>query len=416
MPESLFREAVLAHRMKPRQPALLSRPISAWLLVAFSSATIATLWIFATSFEFARKDSVGGHLVPRAGWARVTASRNAVITRCNVANGEEVQAGDVLLELSSGHGDGGGVPVGQKLLIDIRERKRTLEARIDAARSEYEHNRRDHKVQTRSLDDQEKRLTDELSSHRRRVAMANRRVVQARVLTQRGVLSESDVMALVDELESRKSVLASKGRELEQLRAQRLARLNLAGGADASWVAAQAVLADQLHALSMEETRIRLDLQATVLAPRSGMVSSLRVDAGDWIEIGDAILDIVPQDAELIARLFVASRAVGQVTEGQEVRVYLDAFPYERHGAQAGRVSRVSETTVGLEGRASDAGWRHDQADFQIDVEFPDGFTLAPADLQSVRPGMSLTADIVHGYGTLLDWFLDPIRRARTRL
>ena len=377
---------------------------------------IAMLGIFATTFQFARKDSAAGHLVPKAGWSRVTASRNAVVARCKIANGQQVEAGDVLLELSSGYGVGGGIPVGQKLLMDLAERKRTLNTRIDAGRAAYEHNRQDHEVQTKSLDNQEARLTEELEAHRRRVAMANRRLLLARTLMRRGVLSESDVMALVDELEARKGTLASKGRELERLQAQRFARLHSAGGTDASWAAAQAALVDELHALSMEETRIRSDLLATVLAPRSGRVSSLRVDVGDWIEVGDVIVDIIPQDVELIARLFVASRAVGQVTEGQEVRVYLDAFPYERHGAQAGRVFRVSETTVGVERGLSSLGSRHDQAEFQIDVEFPDGLTLAPADMRSVRPGMSLTADIVHGYGTLQDWFLDPIRRARKRL
>ena len=78
-------------------------------------------------------------------------------------------------------------------------------------------------------------------------------------------------------------------------------------------------------------------------------------------------------------------------------------------------MSRVSETTVDVEhgGRSAGVG---NEARFQIDVEFPDGFSLAPDQLRSVRPGMSITADIVHGHGTLLDWFLDPIRRARTRL
>lgn len=416
MPESLFREAVLAHRAKPRQPALLSKPISAWLLVAFSIGTIALLAIFATAFEFARKDTVAGHLVPRAGWSRVTASRNAVVTQCNVENGQRVEAGEVLLELSSGHGVGNGVPVGQRLLTDIAERKRALSTRIDAEKAVYEHRQQDHRLQIKSLDDQEARLIEDMGAHRRRVAIANRRLVQARVLLRRGGLSESDVITLADDLESRKSTLALKGRELEQLQAQRFTRLHLMGEAEASWTATQAALADQLHTLSMEDTRVRSDLQVHVLAPKNGRVSSLRIEVGDWIEVGDVIVDVIPEDAELIARLSVSSRAVGRVAEGQEVRVYLDSFPYERHGVQAGRVSRVSETTVGVKRGSSDLTWRNDQAEFQIDVEFPDGFTLAPAEMRALRPGMSLTADIVHGYGTLLDWFLDPIRRAQIRL
>lgn len=182
----------------------------------FSSATITVLATFAAAFEFARKDSVAGHLVPKTGWSRVTASRNAVVRVCNVVNGQQVEAGDVLLELSSGHGVGSGMPVGRKLLSDIAKRKRTLATRIQAGKAAYEQDRQNHEVQAKSLEDQEGRLTEELQAHRRRVAVANQRLLQARTLMRQRVLSESDGMALVDELEARKGNLASKGRELER--------------------------------------------------------------------------------------------------------------------------------------------------------------------------------------------------------
>lgn len=129
---------------------------------------------------------------------------------------------------------------------------------------------------------------------------------------------------------------------------------------------------------------------------------------------GDALLDILPSEVDLKARLFVDSGAMALVDVGQEVRVYLDAFPYERHGAHAGRVSSISETTLGPGTRGN--AERVSGEFFRIEVEFPDGFNLSPALRQSLRPGMTVSADLVHHYGTLIDWLLEPLQGAVSRL
>ena len=159
----------------------------------------------------------------------------------------------------------------------------------------------------------------------------------------------------------------------------------------------------------MEDARIRVRDATHVLAPRSGRVASVRLSEGDWVRPGDALLDILPIDVDLKARLLVRSSSMGLVEIGQEVRVYLDAFPYERHGAQAGRVASISETTLGTGGYG-------DEGFFRIDVEFPHGFNLSAAQRQSLRPGMTVSADLVRDYGTLLDWLLEPMRGAASRL
>ena len=113
-------------------------------------------------------------------------------------------------------------------------------------------------------------------------------------------------------------------------------------------------------------------------------------------------------------RLLAPSAAMGFIEPGQEVRVYLDALPYERHGAQFARVLSVSETSLDPE----EAQWNPIQggAIYRIDVEFPDGLTLPPGQSHALRPGMSLTADLVREYGTLVDWMLEPLRRTARRL
>ena len=55
-------------------------------------------------------------------------------------------------------------------------------------------------------------------------------------------------------------------------------------------------------------------------------------------------------------------------------------------------------------------------AHYRVDVEFPRGFALTPAQAQALRPGMTVTADLVRDYGTLVDWILEPLQGAARRL
>ena len=99
----LFRDAALARFSSSAwQPALLSKPVSGYLLAA--CATLAGLGLvgFANTFEFARKEQVQGYLTPASGWTRLKAKSFGVVHRRFVAPGDSVQLGDVLLEVSSG--------------------------------------------------------------------------------------------------------------------------------------------------------------------------------------------------------------------------------------------------------------------------------------------------------------------------
>ena len=138
-------------------------------------------------------------------------------------------------------------------------------------------------------------------------------------------------------------MVASKRREVAELRAaldSQLAQREL------EREETRTTVVEQILGLAMDKSRIQARDSGNVLAPRTGRVASVRAEEGDWVQPGDALLDVVPDDYELKGRLFASSSAMGAIRVGQEVRVYLDAFPYERHGAQTGRVLALSETTL----------------------------------------------------------------------
>lgn len=410
---SLFRDEVFSRfQASFWQPPLLSRPVSGLLLSSFAAIAAAGLVAFAVSFSFARKEQATGHLVPVAGWSRVSARSFAVVRRRHVETGDRVETGDVLYEFASGAGLRRGMSVERKLLQDVEGRRDALNARLAAIDAQFD-NDRDLQEKERAAGVQQLQyLESEIASLEARLDISMRQHRDGLKLKMSGALADADLLDLADRAESRSALLAVAQRELVQIRSghemrqQQYARLAL------DREESRAIVVEQLYALAMEEAHVRDSTH--VLAPRSGRVASVRVGVGDWVRPGDALLDILPIDIGLKARLFVRSSAIGLLDIGQEVRVYLDAFPYERHGAHAGRVFHVSETTLGP-GAQGDTD-RATGEFFRIEVEFPDGFNLSPAQRRSLRPGMTVSADLVRDYGTLLDWLLEPLRGAASRL
>ncbi len=411
----LFRdEALDRFRGSTWQPPLLSRPVSAWAMAALALIAATALFSFAATFEFARKEQVRGYLTPAGGWSRVSAKSFGVI-RSRLANpGDEVRTGDVLLEISPGDGVRQALTVQDRLLEEIQGRRAALEERIRLISREY-----DQETALLRLSDEADRremqqLDQEMALAEARAATSRQQYLVGLQLKDSGALAPAETERLEDELQSRRLALSERRRTADRLRASiasnaaRLARLGINRDLDT------AAIREQAHALAMEESRIRSEGAHRVLAPRDGTVVSVRVDAGDGVQPGQALLDIVPPGSVLHGRLFVPSAAMGFVEPGLEVRVYLDAFPYERYGAQSARVSSISATALdhGEEPVARTQAGAH----YRVDVEFPAGFTLSSEQARALRPGMTVTADLVRDYGTLVDWIMEPLQGAARRL
>ena len=327
--------------------------------------------------------------------------------------GDSVTAGDVLYELASGSGLDAGQPLEDQLLADLRERRSALRAELEAMNARFENESALLASTSLANGNEIRQLRIETQALAMRLVIAEGQRDKSLTLVETGALAESDAMVLEDRVAARRAALASKQQVLERVQSSLetwpLQRQRLASERKEQ----RAAILERIHALGMEESRLLASGDGRILAPRSGRIASIRIRNGEWTRPGQRLLDILPNDAELEARLFASGSAIGAITVGQTVRVYLDAFPYERHGAQTGRVRSISETTL-TPAEASAQG--APAGAFRIDVEFPDGFDLTVGQRRALRPGMTVRSDFVGGHGTLIDWLFDPLRSAAERI
>lgn len=368
---------------------------------------------FATSFEFAHKETAAGHLEPAAGWARVTSVGGGAVSGRFVDPGDTVAKGDVLFVIAPETGVARSRTVEREMLEQLRGARDLLEERMRLLDEQHRLDRALHTRQHQADEEALARLRTQVDREQSRLATAVRRHRDGGRLLAAGSLAEADVHALADQLNAQAVAVSEREEQAAQVRLRLATADERLRQLDVNVEAQQLALSGRIQEIAIEEAQLRAREESRVLAPRAGVVASVRVRAGDQVRAGEALLDILPAEGPLRARLLVPPSAMGFVAVGQEVRVYLDAFPQARHGAQVGEVSAISETASPVADVRAGAPVG---PVFRVQVRFPNGFDLPEEQYQALRPGMTLTADVIRDRGTLLDWLVEPLHGTAARI
>src|SRR5262249_36176826 len=146
--------------------------------------------------------------------------------------------------------------------------------------------------------------------------------------------------------------------------------------------------------LSAEAARDRADLDLSythIVAPDNGVVSRKTVEIGQYVQAGQALLDVVPlDDVWVIANL--KETEIRDVTPGDKVEIEVDAYPGRKF---AGHVTSLSPATgarfslLPPDNATGNFTKVVQRIPVRIDV---DG---RPDPAHPLRPGMSVTATVV---------------------
>ncbi len=103
-------------------------------------------------------------------------------------------------------------------------------------------------------------------------------------------------------------------------------------------------------AMSFVEQLKKADLvlaNQSIRAPVSGVVQSLAVvNIGQHVNVGEKLMEIVPDDAPLVVQCYVLNADIGFVKIGQPATIKVDTFPFTRYGTISGHVVQVGADAV----------------------------------------------------------------------
>jgi membrane fusion protein len=403
-PQSLFRQEVLAAQSDTASgPALNIRPISAPKLTAFFALLAASVIAVLVLGSYTKKERVQGLLQPESGVAAIVPPEAGIVKRVLVKEGQAVQAGDVLAELSN------------ERFSDAGNTQALLETNLEGQRNQVL-GQADNQAQAQaaalaSLDQRiaqgqrdQVTLGEEMRLQEQQIASAKKLLDQFRPLLDDKIISDL-------QFEQQRQTLLDQTARLQTLKRQKsAAEAELAQARDerqrlsAQHKVERASLDRDLLNLQQEKLQRRSSRVTLLKAPFAGVVSGLLATPGQSVSAGSVLASVVPADTHLQAVLYVPSTAMGFIKAGQRVRVSYDAFPYQRFGQYGGTVSSVSQTDVPVQTSGADR-----RAVFLVRVALDSTEVKAYGTEIALRPGHTLTADIEIDRRRLYRWMLDPL-------
>ena len=184
------------------------------------------------------------------------------------------------------------------------------------------------------------------------------------------------------------------------------------------------VKAEQKSA-GMAQDAIKAERRAKLqdlVAPVDGVVQQLAVHTvGGVVTPAQALAVVVPQDSHLEIEATLSNDDVGFVHAGQEVEIKVHTFNFTRYGLLHGRVLGVSTDSIAREGgdarpRAENASEKDPQQQGQ-DLVYAVRISLDQHQMQDgdkkvdLGPGMAVTAEVKTGSRRIIGYLLSPLAR-----
>ena len=408
---NLFRPEVLESRRASWVGEIqLIQPLSLTVLTGAVVAAALTLGAFLAFGEYTRKVRVSGLLVPDRGVIRLVAPQEAQVLERRVSEGERVRAGEVLFVLSLDRAAASG-----DTEAAVQRSLAAREASLDKAALQQQslHDSQSTALLRRLADMQREQaaLDAEMALAMQRVALAEQSRARTESLRNDNFVSNAQVQAKTEELlglqAQRQALERQRGahaRDMAALEAQRR-DLPLENARKLGEIERERAELAQRGAES--ESRRSL----VVRAPQDGVVSGVIAQPGQTVTPGVALASLVPQDAKLQAHLYAPSSAVGFLKAEQSVLLRYDAFPYQKYGAQAGRIEQVSLAPLSaseLAGLALPSVTAREPM-YRIAVTLSRQDIPAGADVRPLVPGMQLEADVPIERRRLVEWLFAPV-------
>jgi hemolysin D len=156
----------------------------------------------------------------------------------------------------------------------------------------------------------------------------------------------------------------------------------------------------QLQALNLQlEQRI-------VRSPVTGTIFEFPIKKPKaFLQTGQLIAQIAPQNAPLIVRAQVPSSNSGFLKVGQPVKLKFDAYPFQDYGVVSGRLQWLSPDSKVVEAN----GIQSEVFDLEVTLDRP--FIQTPTKKILLSPGQAVTAEVIVRQRRIIDFLLDPFRK-----
>jgi adhesin transport system membrane fusion protein len=240
--------------------------------------------------------------------------------------------------------------------------------------------------------------------------LANQELRMSEPLVSVGVISEVEILRLKrsvndlkGEMEATKLAIPRIRSSLSEVR-QKITdvKLRFQSEAASQLSEVQAELARTQATSTSAEDRVS---RTQVRAPVKGKINRLMINTvGGVIQPGEDLVEIVPVEDSLLIEAHIRPSDIAFLRPGQSAMAKFTAYDFSIYGGLPAKLERISADTITNE---------EDESFYLIYLRTNQNYIESNKGELEIIPGMTVTADILTGKKTVLDYLLKPILKAR---
>lgn len=390
-------------------------PTARWTgRIIMAMTVVVLIWAIAGRIDIIVNAS--GKVIPSGRVKTIASVEVASVRAIHVTEGQQIKAGDLLVELdasvSEAEGSKAAVDLGEAVLqaararsmitaietskvpalppLAVLERPERLKIPPDKWREEQLHLEgmyRDYLAKLRRLD-------GEIARYEQAMPLVTERATDFKEL-----LKDRDVPQHV-------------WSQQEQARVELLGQLSAARNQRSALIAeTRRIALDQLSDASKiiatsRQDMLRSDAHSKLMrltASVDGTVQQLTVHTvGGVVPAAQALMQIVPADNSVEIEAFLENRDVGFVHEGQAAAIKIDTFEYSKYGTVPAVVAQVSRDAIDDEKKGPVYAAR---------VHPVKSALMVDGQLRKLSPGMAVNIEIKTGERRIIEYLLSPLIR-----
>lgn len=420
-------------------------PLAGWMLRLILALLVAMLaWAVLGRLDIVAV--ADGKLVPSSYLKIVQPAEQGIVKEILVKEGQRVRAGEVLIRMDSvltaadvqsirAEYDDRRLALRR---VDAQLAGRPLVRRRDDPPALYERVAAQHAANVQAYENALAQERSQLDKARFDLSAAEQTKVKLEQVLPHYVEQEKAYEKLTSDGFSGRILYTDKRRERiekeQDLRAQEFIIGSSRALIEQSQRKIAQITADYRRQLQAERVAVAADVQKAqqelakhehrqglleLRAPAGGTVKDLATHtAGTVAAPGTILMTLVPEDETLVAEVWIGNDDVGFVRAGQEVKLKLASFQFQKYGMIEGKVLRVSPdaTEAPSPNTRSDALTGRDRPlgplAYRAIVELASRQLGADGARYALAPGMQVAAEIHLGTRSVLEYVLSPVQKA----
>ncbi len=341
----MFRKEALENRkMRWRGRAILLPGVPLWLIIMFCVCFLAAFLTFVIDGTYMRRVNVSGEITTWPRPVNIYSNVQGFIVKSYVTEGQKIKKGDPVYLIDVSRSTHSGV-VSDNQRNDIEQQITRVENIIAGLQESKNATLKTLEKQKQQYSEALKFSTDVIRRAEEGVKLMKENMENYRRYQARGLITK-------DQLTNHVTLYYQQQNDLLGLRSQSEQNALQVTSLE-SEIQTQAADFDnriyqmELQRYDLQKERLNADISGDVIvrATSDGKIDSLSVTAGQMVNIGDSLLQIIPESIDhylLVA--WVPNDAAPYIAVGDKVNLRYEAFPAEKFGQFSATISQISKT------------------------------------------------------------------------